>query len=606
MKRFGALLLALVLLASAAAADVTATEEFSSGMATIVITRNHTEMETEYQQVVVDYPTFVCSDAALEVFLKENISDVLEEMMTSEQLAADDAYASGEKDSIRGGYYASIDFEGLLSVEGSVRKQAAGADEEKIELFYSIVDLNARRTVEVNALFNEPAAVVEEVICNAVYDKVEPMGILLPEITDSGMVPLPDSYYLTADALRVLYGANTLCASAFAVDLPWEELPLTKSALMTQSPAEPVMTTLAPETIGIIGGADGPTAIFITGKAQDVPQEILDLAQVTLTPMPTVTPFPEETLNPQFSLAPVVTPTPMPLAGNDTVIVDVLTHGLWKPLGTEGDVYYQFTEDGKLLTVRVDSYTVQDGVLNSEALSGALDIGSDSAFTLDTDGVLSGYVLNRQGERVAPEEFVTPSPTPVPTPTPTPTPTPEPTPTATPVPTPTPTPEPTPTLSPWQQALMQASELRVLENVTFEKRRSLEVYSAPGETTWRADGATVTTDESVAIYGVEKGWVMVSYAIGDGSRGRIGYIDDLTLENVEEVQPLNFCAIPMTLYKAAEGTDDPLRGKAPIVTLQAGDQVTLLAFMGEWAYVQSGVEGRVCRYFIPKTALMEE
>ena len=143
---------------------------------------------------------------------------------------------------------------------------------------------------------------------------------------------------------------------------------------------------------------------------------------------------------------------------------------------------------------------------------------------------------------------------------------------------------------------MQAPELKVLENAGFEKRRSLEVYGAPGENTWRARGSTVTTDDTVAIYGVENGWVLVSYAIGNGSKGRIGYVDDKTLDNPESVKQLAFCALPMTLTKPAEGTDDPLRGKAPIIELEAGDQVTLLAFMGDWAYVQSSVEGRVCRY----------
>ena len=39
----------------------------------------------------------------------------------------------------------------------------------------------------------------------------------------------------------------------------------------------------------------------------------------------------------------------MPLAGSDAIMADVLTHGLWKQLGTDGTVYYQFTADGKLI-----------------------------------------------------------------------------------------------------------------------------------------------------------------------------------------------------------------------------------------------------------------
>ena len=37
------------------------------------------------------------------------------------------------------------------------------------------------------------------------------------------------------------------------------------------------------------------------------------------------------------------------------------------------------------------------------------------------------------------------------------------------------------------------------------------------------------------IYGVENGWVLVSYTIGNGSRGRIGYIKNTTLADAENV-----------------------------------------------------------------------
>ena len=66
------------------------------------------------------------------------------------------------------------------------------------------------------------------------------------------------------------------------------------------------------------------------------------------------------------------------------------------------------------------------------------------------------------------------------------------------------------------------------------------------------------------------------------------------------------CTVPLTLASDCEGTDDPLYGKEPLTSLQAGDKVTLLAFMGdEWAYVQIGLEGRVCRLFIPRSALSQ-
>lgn len=597
MKRILALLTALCLLFSAAAAENDQSETTADGSACgVTIWRNHLETETGLKQMVLDYPTFECDDETFAQFLTENITEPIRAMSMLDAGA------------VRGGYYASLDFDGVLSIEASVHKLPQDAVAAEVELFYAIVDLNGKRFLELNDLFTEPDAVVDEAICNAVYAQAAPMGLLLETITDSGLVPLPDSYYLTQDALRVLYDTQTLNEQAVALDLRWENLPLSWSPVLTRE-------TSSEASVGIIGGADGPTAIFVS-KGAEIPDATL-VPFMTATPMPTVTPYPAETLVPNFELAPVVTPTPMPVAGNDAIMVDVLTHGLWKPLGTEGDMYYQFTADGKLLTVTVTDYTVEEGVLTSDVLNGKLDIGSDSAFVLRDGDEMSGYVLNRQGERVAPEEFVTPSPTPMPTPTPsptpdptptpTPTPTPSPTPTPTPTPTPEPTPTPTPTLSPYENALKIAPHMTALPEAAFEHVRTLKVYSAPGETTWAADGAQVTTDESVAIYGVENGWVLVSYAIGDGSRGRIGYIENTTLANPESVPNPGFCSLPITLARNAKATDDPLRSQNVITTLQKGDEVTLLAFFNEqWAYVQTTLESKVCRLFIPVSALKEE
>ena len=592
MKRFAALILALVLMTSAAFADVMVSQD--AAVSGVRILRSHQEETQGDQKIAVDYPVFECDDPELAAFLEEEVTEVIRTL----------GQGSGDA-SVRGGYTASVEFEGLLSVEASARSMMDG--EEVVSLFYAIVDLNGKRLLEISDLFQEPSAVVEEVICTAVYNKAEANNAdLIDEITGSGFVPMPDSYYLTRNVLRVMYAPGALTKQAALVDLSWDELPLTWSALLAgqQLMLEEEET---PEEIGIIGGADGPTAIFIAENAQDVPEEILALVTpapvAAETPMPTVTPFPVETLNPDFSLAPVVTPTPMPVAGNDSIMVDVLTHGLWKPLGGEGDTYYQFTADGKLLTIKVDSYTVKDGVLMSDVLAGTLDIGSDSAFTLYEEDGLSGYVLNRQGDRVAPEEFVTPTPSPVPTPTPSPTPVPTPTPTPVPTPTPTPTPVPTPTLSPYEEADLLAPRIVALENASFEKARTLKVYSAPSEDSWTLEGAQVTTDETVAIYGMDSGWVLVSYTIGNGSRGRFGYIDDKTVDRAS-VDQLSFCYLPLTLAYSANATDDPLRGQGTVMTLKKGDTVTLLAFMGDdWAYVETTKDGLPCRLFIPRKAL---
>ena len=151
---------------------------------------------------------------------------------------------------------------------------------------------------------------------------------------------------------------------------------------------------------------------------------------------------------------------------------------------------------------------------------------------------------------------------------------------------------------------MEAPMLSPIPDAAFEKARTLKVYSAPSEDAWSAEKAQVTTDESVAIYGMDGNWVLVSYAIGNGSRGRIGYIDDMTLPESASIPQIDFCHVDITLTSNANATDDPLRSRSTLTTLKSGTQVTLLAFMDDrWAYVETELNGKPCRLFIPKNTL---
>ncbi len=598
MKRFLAWLLAamtaLSVLPALAEGEVDVT---GSG---VTVLRNHLEGQTDGLSLAVDYPAFVCDDAGLQAFLEENVTRPFQALCGAQ---------SDQTSSIRGGYCASLDFASLLSVEANVRYKEG--DQTRYVFFYRVVDLAAQRLLEPEDLFTESREQIESALRQAAYEQALAQGMtVLP--ASAAETPLPNSYYLSARAFRVIYDGNTLCDAPTVVDIPWEDLGLTPSQVFEDGDDDDGMdvTDAADEPAddtAIIGGADGPTAIYLA-TAEPAATAESAAYEPAPTPLPTVTPGPQNTLDPNFSLPPVSTPTPMPLAGSDAIMADVLTHGLWKQLGTDGTVYYQFTADGKLLTVRVEDYTLIDGYLESDTLTGTLDIGSDSAFTLrDGSGGLSGYVLNRQGEAVAPEEFVTPTPTPVPTPTPAPTPTPSPSPTPTAAPTPTPTPAPTPTLSPYERAQQEAPTLAQLGDASFARARTLDVYSAPSEQAWRSKKAQVTTNDNVAIYGRVGEWVLVSYTIGNGSRGRMGYIDDMTLDNPEGVAQLAFSNIPITLTSDAKATDDPLYGQETIRTIPAGEQVVLLAFLGnDWAYVQTTMEDKECRLFIPQQALMQE
>ena len=231
MKRFLALLTALCLLAASVCAENVQTEDGSASGVTVW--RNHQEIKNDKQEIVLAYPTFTCGDAAFEQFLTENVTDPICEM------------ANVEEGTARGGYYASLDFDGVLSLEASAHLLPAGAQETEVELFYVLIDLNGRRFLQLDQLFTEPSAVVDEAICNAVYEQALSLGLLLDSITDSGLVPMPDSYFLTSEALRVLYDTQTLSRQAVALDLPWELLPLSWSPVLTGEPAisEPQSTS---------------------------------------------------------------------------------------------------------------------------------------------------------------------------------------------------------------------------------------------------------------------------------------------------------------------------------------------------------------------------
>lgn len=587
MKRIGALLLALLTLFSSSAL---ATEELVGDGVRVI--RNHEVQQGQTQAMAMDYPTFECDDPVLGEYLDEQITQPILSLRHLEPMTDESQYANGAKDVIRGGFNVSMDFPGLLSLEATVSNTAAGSDIADTAYFWRLIDLEERRSLKAEQLFTQDESEVIEALKEVVFQYASDQGVLLDAIDSPEKMLMPDSYFVTADSLYVMYAEGTIYEQPLEIALPWESIPLTPSVL--------------------IGGGEGEDVQEPEEFAAPVETpEVLPSETAPATPAPTLPAVPQETpvFDPNFSLPPVQTPTPMPLSGNDTLVADVLTHGLWKRMGGEGDVYYQFTADGKLLTVTVSDYDLQDGMLVSDALSGRIDVGGDSAFTLyGSNGQPVGYVLNRMGDAVAPEELVTPSPTPVPTPTPTPSPEPTATPTPTPSPTPEPTPVPTPTLSPYMVALSTAPMLAPLPNAQFAKRKDMEVYSAPTKDAFRVRSAIVTTDDTVNIYGItDNGWVLVSYEIGNGAKGRVGYIENSTLANPGSVSRLHLIAMEMTLSKKCDGTDDPLQNKGKIRAFQAGDTVTLLAFLGsEWAYVETTHEEKPCRLFIPQAALMEE
>ena len=127
-----------------------------------------------------------------------------------------------------------------------------------------------------------------------------------------------------------------------------------------------------------------------------------------------------------------------------------------------------------------------------------------------------------------------------------------------------------------------------------------DVFSAPGRSSYRpASGkAVMSTNDWVQVFGVEDGWALVQYDISSGQM-RFGYVDASVLPKGVQVPELVWAEIPYQIIASTSLTDDPLNSCKVLLQLQPGEEVTVLATMGQWLYVETEISGKPARGFIP-------
>ena len=147
--------------------------------------------------------------------------------------------------------------------------------------------------------------------------------------------------------------------------------------------------------------------------------------------------------------------------------------------------------------------------------------------------------------------------------------------------------------------LPKGSDLQAQE-VQFKGGKKYEVYSAPSKNSIRgANGkASVSTNGWIQVFGRENGWILIQYSI-DSDHYRFGYIEDSSLPKDAAVSWLDFNYITVEAERTVSVTDDPLYSHNTLTTLQAGETVTWLASVGDWAYI----EGSNYRGFVPSDAV---
>ena len=136
-----------------------------------------------------------------------------------------------------------------------------------------------------------------------------------------------------------------------------------------------------------------------------------------------------------------------------------------------------------------------------------------------------------------------------------------------------------------------------------------DVYSAPFDDAWRAAGgkARVSADEPFTLLGTAEigAWSMIEYRVSGGAK-RIGWA---RLPNIDPGYGDEFPADDArrcTLTRDAALTDDPRGHAKAVMKKRAGETVTALGLMDEWAYVQTEADGKTAWLFIPADALSLE
>ena len=124
--------------------------------------------------------------------------------------------------------------------------------------------------------------------------------------------------------------------------------------------------------------------------------------------------------------------------------------------------------------------------------------------------------------------------------------------------------------------------------------RSFPVYTGPGEDYFRIDGSAKYGRGSCRVWGVTGDWLLVGFLVKSG-KYRIGYITRDALSCAVDPsgkldRELTFLNQKATVVKGgAPLTDDPVLNNERFCFMQGGQEVVVLGYYGNWAYVETDI-----------------
>ena len=134
---------------------------------------------------------------------------------------------------------------------------------------------------------------------------------------------------------------------------------------------------------------------------------------------------------------------------------------------------------------------------------------------------------------------------------------------------------------------------------TFSLRSGEQaVYSGPGTEYWRAaNGRASVSGGRLRVWGTIGDWALVGYGLSNNLY-RIGYIEKIALPIDLQVQELYLGSQTVTIVNDAPFIDDPIIKPLMIFELKRGTEVTLLAYLGDRAYIETIYENKPIRGFV--------
>ena len=145
------------------------------------------------------------------------------------------------------------------------------------------------------------------------------------------------------------------------------------------------------------------------------------------------------------------------------------------------------------------------------------------------------------------------------------------------------------------------------QDIKFTGGQKYDVYSAPDKASLRggSNKARVSTNGWIQVFGREDGWILIQYSI-DKEQYRFGYISEKSLPKKAAVPDLDFARSAVYIANDVSATDDPLYSRAGLALLQEGTAVTLLARLGDDAYIEGQADGKTFRGFVPVNSIRAE